>query len=81
MNRIVLHIDRLVLRGVAHEQRDAVVAGLLRSIEAELSAPGMARELAAAGPRAVVRARFATPAAPGALGQAAAVTLARSLKP
>ena len=39
--RIVLHIDRLVLRGVSAAERDAVVETLRRSLEETLARGGL----------------------------------------
>ena len=38
--RIHVHIDRLVLRGVPREQRDALVASLQRELVRQLAQPG-----------------------------------------
>ena len=70
--KLVLHIDRLVLRGVPAAERDAVVASLHAALERELTAPGVAEGLAASGHRDRVRARFAPATGPQALGRDAA---------
>lgn len=79
--KVVLHIDRLVLRGVAAQERDALVAHLRRTLEVELSKPGVAARLAVQGDRDALRSRFVsqTPAAAG--GRAAAVAIAKGLAP
>lgn len=58
MTRVVLHIDRLVLRGVPAAQRDAVVRQLEATLARELGAPGVGQAWIASGHRATLRARF-----------------------
>lgn len=74
--KVVLHIDRLVLRGVPADERDALASGLRSALERELSRPGVAAQLVERGSRAVLSGRIApqrraqSPSA--ALGYAAA---------
>lgn len=49
MKRVILNIDRLVLRGIPPEQRDALAAGLLEELTRFLFAPGTAERLAGLG--------------------------------
>lgn len=72
--KVVLHIDRLLLRGVSAEQRDAVVRQLQAALAREFAVAGVAQAWAASGHRAQVRARW--PAEPQGLAAAAASALA-----
>ncbi|MFT3718297.1 hypothetical protein [Pseudorhodoferax sp.] len=77
MTRIVLHVDRLVLRGVDAADAPAVTQALQAELQRLLAADGAAA-LAAHGGTAVLRAgRVALPAGAGAatLGRAAAVPI------
>jgi hypothetical protein len=79
-----LHIGRLVLRGVAPADREAVVQALQAQIERELAEPGVAARLAAAPSRAWLRPAPREAAAGGAadatgLGSSAARQLVREL--
>lgn len=49
MRRVHLHIDSLVLHGVAHEDRRAVAAAIERELARRLAVPGVAGELASLG--------------------------------
>jgi len=73
MTRVVLHIDRLVLRGVPAGECEAVVRQLKAALAREFAVPGVADAWAADGHRAQRRTRFAAGAA--ALGDAAARAL------
>ncbi|MES2100910.1 MAG: hypothetical protein V4569_13880 [Pseudomonadota bacterium] len=75
MTRVVLHIDRLVLRGVPAAQREAVVRQLEAALSREFAAPGVAQAWTASGHRATLRARFEAPSA-ALLGDTAARALA-----
>ncbi len=55
VNRVVLNIDRLVLRGFAREDRDAIAAGLSAELERLLAAPELARGLMGRDGRARLR--------------------------
>jgi hypothetical protein len=78
--KLVLHIDRLVLRGVPPDQREAVVAGLQAALVREFAQPGVAEQLANAGQRDRVRARFAAPDDAQALGRDAGRHLAEGVR-
>lgn len=43
--RVRLHIDRLVLRGIPHEQRDAIVRGLHEQLSRALAQPAAVAKL------------------------------------
>lgn len=76
--KLVLHIDRLVLRGVPPGRRDALVAELQAALTRELAQPGAAEAWAASGHRAALR--LAVPggaAAGGGLATNAAAALAQ----
>lgn len=45
MNRVVLHIDRLVLRGFAQEDRDGIAEGLRLELENLLANTGALQHL------------------------------------
>ena len=82
MNRIVLHVDRLVLRGVADEHRDAVAEALRTSLAAALADPSAVARLRALGHLDALR--VPAPSAggdgsPAALGRAAADAVAGGL--
>ncbi|VTU35480.1 hypothetical protein [Variovorax sp. PBL-E5] len=80
MTKVVLHIDRLVLRGVPAAERDAVVAGLKAALAREFALPGVAERLASTGHRDAVRARFAAPAGAQALGRDAGRHMAAGVR-
>lgn len=75
MTRVVLHIGRLVLRGVPAAQREALVRQLEAALASEFCAPGVVQSWTASGHRATLRARFDVPSAER-LGDAAAHALA-----
>ena len=72
--RVVLHIDRLSLRGVPREQRDAVVQGLQEGLAQAFAQPGVAQQWAGSGHRERVRGSFSpsVSAEPASLGRDAA---------
>jgi hypothetical protein len=55
MNRVIVHIDRLVLKGFRHEDRHAIAEGLQQELGRVFSAPGAARHLSTLGDTARVR--------------------------
>jgi len=55
MSRVVVHIERLVLRGFGHGQQAAIAAGLQRELQRLLAAGGRATDLAGAGDLARLR--------------------------
>ncbi len=64
VHRVTVHIDRLVLRGFAREDRDAIAAGLSAELERLLAAPDLARGLM--GRDGLARVRIgAVPIGPG----------------
>lgn len=75
MRRVVVHIDRLVLRGIRPEDRHEFAAGLRRGLEELLREPQAAALIEGAGAIAHLRAGrlpVVPGTAPGALGGAAA---------
>lgn len=46
VTRVILHVDRLVLRGVGALNRDAVAEWLTRELQAQLARPHVADRLA-----------------------------------
>jgi len=79
--RVVLHIDRLSLRGVPPEQRDAVVESLREGLTQAFAQPGVAAQWAASGHRERVRGQLPAPAEPASLGRDAARHIAGGAKP
>ena len=55
MRRIVLHIDTLVLRGIARADATAVSAGVQAELRRRLAEPGAARSLTEGGHRDRIR--------------------------
>lgn len=55
MTRLVLHVDRLVLRGIDGADPRALAAGLQAELQQLLSAPGAVQALVATGDQARVR--------------------------
>ena len=70
--KLVLHIERLRLHGVAPEQRDALVAGLETGLAQALVQDGVAERWAGSGHRERVRLQVPGSADPAALGESAA---------
>lgn len=94
MNRIVIHIDRVTLRGVPPGERNRVVAELQESLIHHLSQPGAADRLAGIGHLESVRAPATGPVpaerppagrspaeGPPTLGRTAGLAIARTLAP
>lgn len=84
MNRIVLHIDRLVLRGIDPADTPALAAALYDALAQQLAAPGAAAVLPSLPAAARLRAGRVTLAADGdagAHGQALGQAVARLLMP
>ncbi|MDB5733106.1 MAG: hypothetical protein JWQ03_3001 [Variovorax sp.] len=83
-DRVVLHIDRLVLTGIPQAERDALVHALRDTLAQSMAEPGFAQRLARRGDLATLRVatlpseRRASSAQ--ALGHAAARGIAGSLK-
>jgi len=81
MKRIVVHIDHLVLRGVRHEERHAVAAGLRGELSRWLGEPRAGDRLARLGhtPRlSLGRVSIAAGAKAEAVGVATARALGRA---
>ena len=85
--RIVLHIDRLVLRGVGAAERDAVVGSLRRSLEETLARGGLLEGLreGSSGSRHLASLRIpaftvAAEAGPKGIGRAAGEGVGEGLK-
>jgi hypothetical protein len=75
-------IDRLVLRGFAPEQRDAIAAGLHAELRRQLSDPTISAEFTANRSIASVRAApitVGTALKPGRIGSRAAQRMVRSI--
>ena len=49
MKRVVVHIDRLVLKGFRHEDRHAIAMGLQEELSRVLAAPWAAQALSTLG--------------------------------
>jgi len=84
MTRVVLHIDRLVLRGVDRADAAAVSAGLKGQLQHLLVGPDAARALAAAGNAYRVKAgevRIARHRGATAMGRAVASSIVRGVVP
>jgi hypothetical protein len=77
MTRLVLHIDRLQLRGIPPEQREAVVAALRDELGRAFAEPGVAEQWAARGDRDRVGLRLPQTGEPATLGREAARQLAK----
>jgi hypothetical protein len=81
--RVRITIDRLVLRGFAAEQRDAIAAALTTELTDRLSDPANAQQFGSSRSLASLRAApisLASPATPKAIGMQAARRLARSIQ-
>lgn len=81
MNRVHLHIDRLVLHGVDSQRRDALLQALTAELERQLAAPGALATLQNRH-SATLRTPLATAAeaTPAQWGSAAAQALLQSLR-
>ncbi|VWX57031.1 conserved hypothetical protein [Burkholderiales bacterium 8X] len=79
--KVVVHIDRMVLRGIAPGQRDALVDALRKALTAEVVAPGAAERVAASGHRESLRAQVVGSHDAASLGHAAGQRIGRELKP
>ena len=80
MRRIVVHIDRVRLRGVRAADKERVVADLCAALVRELAEPGALERLAAMGHPESLRAAARHPALsarPPSLGESAGTTVAR----
>jgi hypothetical protein len=81
--RVRVTIDRLVLRGFAPEQRDAIAASLTMELSTQLSIPENAGQFETSRTLASLRARPispVSPATPQAIGVQAGRQLARGIR-
>nr|WP_298143354.1 hypothetical protein [uncultured Pseudomonas sp.] len=84
MSRIVLHIDRLVLRGIDPHDAEALSRAVQTELQRLFAEPGSATALAASGNRARVSSADVRLPAGGndrALGRAIATGVDRGLRP
>lgn len=84
MTRIVVHIDRLVLRGVDRADAAAVTAAIHTELERLLARPGAAQGLAGTAGRSRVRTapvRLGHGHSANVLGRAAAGRIVQGLRP
>jgi len=82
-SRVNVTIDRLVLRGFAPEQRDAIAAALTRELSERLGDPANAQQFGPSRSQASLRAapvRLTSPATPQVIGAQAGGRLARSVR-
>lgn len=82
MKRVIVHIDRLVLRGFRDGTQSGIAAGLRAELGRTLSAPGIAERLMGVGNVASVRAgevRFSPAAKAEATGVSAARAIAKGI--
>lgn len=81
MTRIVLHIDRLVLRGIDRADAPAVTAALRDELQRRLAVSGTRAQLSR-GPEAHIdagRIRLAAGTRPASLGRASGRRIARGM--
>jgi hypothetical protein len=84
MKRVIVHIDRLVLKDLRHEDRHAVASGLERELMRLLAASDSARHLARLGVLHRLRAgsiRVPRDVRPHQIGIATAQAIDRGAKP
>ena len=74
--KLVLHIDRLVLRGIPEGDRDAFVNALETGLSLELARPDVVSGWMNSGHQAGLRARLNAASDPVALGQSCAHAIA-----
>ncbi len=82
MTRVVVHIDKLVLRGIDRADAPAVSAGIEAQLQQMLVAPGMAASLAGAGDRYRIKAgvvEFDRTGGAQQLGRKAGMRIARGV--
>jgi hypothetical protein len=83
VRRVVVHIDRLVLRGIRPEDRHAVADGLRTELAALLGEPQTAAGIGRIGAIAHLRAgrvRVVPGAAPSAIGAGAARRIRQAIR-
>jgi hypothetical protein len=84
MTRVVLHIDRVVLRGMHSAEQTRLIHSLRRELGRQFQTPGAGASIAARGDVARVTVpslRLPAAAGAGRLGVQVARGIARSLKP
>jgi hypothetical protein len=84
MKRVIVHIDRLVLKGFQHEDRHAVAAGLQQELAKLLAEPASAERLAGLGSVSRLRvgkAQIQQGAKPQRMGIEAARSIAQGIRP
>lgn len=82
MNRVVLHIDRLVLRGIDPADAPAVSAGIRTKMESLLGESGIAQTIAGRGDRFRIKggtAHFDQAGTAGDLGLSVGKRIARGV--
>lgn len=83
MTRVVVHIDSLVLKGFAHQDRQALADGLRQELARLFAEPGAARQLAGradVGCLTVSGVRVGPNTVPANVGTLAARGIAREIK-
>ncbi len=84
MRRVVVHIDRLVLKGFRHEDRHAIAEALREELGRQLGEATASRQLASLGNIPQLRiagVRIEQEAKPSAVGAQVARGIARGMKP
>jgi hypothetical protein len=83
MTRVVVHIDRLVLKGFAYQDRHALAEGLQQELGRLLAEPDAVRRLVEQGNVGLLNVggvRFGPNAAPAKVGVRAARGIVRDIK-
>lgn len=80
MTRVIVHIDRLVLKGFRPEDRDAIAEGLREELGRRLGEPAAIQNWAASGHRERLRMRLPQGNDPVALGRDAGRQIAEGGK-
>lgn len=79
--RVILHVDRLVLRGIPREQRDALVLALRQELSRQLAAPAFREGLTGRHVAALATAPLAAGrTSPAGLGRQSARLIAKGLR-
>jgi hypothetical protein len=82
MKRVIVHIDRLVLKGFRPEDRHAIAEGLREELGRQLAEPGVAERLESRGNLArlkVGEVPIGAETKPGRVGQQSARGIAREV--
>jgi len=83
MTRVVMHIDRLVLKGFRHEDRHAIAEALREELGRQFAEPDAARHLVSRGDLPQLKVggvRIASNTKPSQVGAQAAQGIAREVK-